>query len=150
MGDASPAGGRGPSSRGFALPAAMPWTTQRGSVPRDDASRTAFATAGGEMAALINSTDWATTSLGQREELSQSLTTILRILVTSRYAMWLVWGKDLTFFYNGACAPTLGVKHPRALGQPASLVWAEIWARHRSAGAVGDGNRLGHLGHLGH
>jgi signal transduction histidine kinase len=87
----------------------------------------AFAIAGGEMANLISSTDWAQTDLGRRESWSQSLTTILRIMVTSRYAMWMGWGKDLTFFYNDAYAPTLGVKHPWALGQPANRVWAEIW-----------------------
>ena len=79
------------------------------------------------MADLINSTDWARTQLGPRETWPQSLLTILRILVTSRYAMWMGWGKDLTFFYNDAYAPTLGVKHPWALGKPANQVWAEIW-----------------------
>ena len=79
------------------------------------------------MASLIAGNDWAATVLGPADGWSQSLKTILRILVTSRYAMWLGWGPDLTFFYNDAYAPTLGVKHARALGQPASQVWAEIW-----------------------
>src|ERR1700722_2978930 len=87
----------------------------------------AFTTAGGEMAALIAAADWNNTVLGPSDAWSQSLTTILRILVTSRYAMWMGWGPDLTFFYNDAYAPTLGVKHSKALGQPASQVWAEIW-----------------------
>jgi signal transduction histidine kinase len=87
----------------------------------------AFTAAGGEMANLIASTDWSATALGPADGWSQSLTTILRILVTSRYAMWMGWGPELTFFYNDAYAPTLGVKHSRALGQPASQVWAEIW-----------------------
>ncbi len=87
----------------------------------------AFTTAGGEMAALIAAADWTQTVLGPRDAWSQSLKTILRILVTSRYAMWMGWGRDLTFFYNDAYAPTLGVKHSKALGQPASHVWAEIW-----------------------
>ena len=81
----------------------------------------------GEMAGLIRTTDWSSSPLGPRENWSQSLVTILRILVTSRYAMWMGWGKDLTFFYNDAYAPTLGVKHPWALGKPANQVWAEIW-----------------------
>ena len=58
----------------------------------------------------------------------RSLQTALRILVTSRYAMWLGWGAELTFFYNDAyAAMSLGAKHPWALGRPASDVWAEIW-----------------------
>jgi signal transduction histidine kinase len=87
----------------------------------------AFTTAGGEMAALIAATDWGGTVLGPADAWSQSLKTILRILVTSRYAMWMGWGPELTFFYNDAYAPTLGVKHSRALGQSANQVWAEIW-----------------------
>ena len=88
----------------------------------------AFTEAGGEMASLIGATDWSHTDLGPRETWPQSLVTILRILVTSRYQMWLAWGENLTFFYNDAYAPTLGVKHPWALGKPASAVWSEIWS----------------------
>ena len=88
----------------------------------------AFLTAGGEMAALISAKDWAATALGAQITWPQSLQTVLRILVTSRYAMWLGWGPQLTFFYNDAyAAMTLGAKHPWALGRPASEVWAEIW-----------------------
>src|SRR5437588_11555554 len=61
------------------------------------------------------------------ETLPQSLLTVVNILLTSRYAMWMGWGEDLTFLYNDAYAPTLGLKHPWALGNPASKVWAEIW-----------------------
>ncbi len=80
------------------------------------------------MAALIAGKDWAATPLGPQQTWPQSLQTVLRILVTSRYAMWLGWGPELTFFYNDAYATmTLGAKHPWALGQPASGVWSEIW-----------------------
>jgi len=52
----------------------------------------------------------------------------VRILLTSRFAMWMGWGPDLTFFYNDAYARmTLGKKHPWALGRAAREVWAEIW-----------------------
>jgi signal transduction histidine kinase/DNA-binding response OmpR family regulator len=88
----------------------------------------AFLTAGGEMAALLAERDWSDTPLGPRATWPRSLQTVLRILVTSRYAMWLGWGPALTFFYNDAYgAMTLGAKHPWALGRPASEVWAEIW-----------------------
>ena len=50
------------------------------------------------------------------------------MLLTSRFAMWMGWGPDLTFFYNDAYgAMTLGAKHPWALGRPSREVWAEIW-----------------------
>jgi signal transduction histidine kinase len=105
--------------------------TYRAAGDRDasgaDGYPSAFALAGGEMAALIGSTDWAATGIGPAENWPPSLMTVLRILVTSRYQMWMAWGDDLTFFYNDAYAPTLGVKHPWALGQPAREVWREIW-----------------------
>ncbi len=102
-------------------------TTASTANPTTDVA-SAFLTAGGEMAALISAKDWAPTSLGAQVAWPQSLQTVLRILVTSRYAMWLGWGPQLTFFYNDAyAAMTLGAKHPWALGRPASEVWAEIW-----------------------
>ena len=58
----------------------------------------------------------------------QSLKTAVRIMLDSRYAMWLGWGPELTFFYNDAYARmTLGPKHPWALGRSAREVWSEIW-----------------------
>jgi hypothetical protein len=48
-------------------------------------------------------------------------------MLGSRYAMWMGWGQDLTFFYNDAYHPTLGTKHAWALGSSARDVWAEIW-----------------------
>ena len=79
------------------------------------------------MAALIAAKDWAATAVGPRHTWPQSLTTILRMMLTSRYQMWMAWGTELTFFCNDAYTPTLGVKHPAALGRPAHQVWSEIW-----------------------
>jgi signal transduction histidine kinase/response regulator of citrate/malate metabolism len=82
----------------------------------------------GQMAALMREKDWAATPLGPTDRWPQSLRTIVRVLLTSRFAMWMGWGPDLTFFYNDAYgAMTLGAKHPWALGRPAREVWAEIW-----------------------
>ena len=80
------------------------------------------------MAARMRAFDWAATPLGPVSQWPQSLRTAVRILLTSRFAMWLGWGRELTFFYNDAYARmTLGKKHPWALGQPTTSVWAEIW-----------------------
>jgi PAS domain S-box-containing protein len=82
----------------------------------------------GELSRLIHDFDWASTPLGPSERWPQSLKTVVRILQTSRFAMWMGWGSDLTFFYNDAYAKmTLGKKHPWALGRPSREVWAEIW-----------------------
>ena len=85
-------------------------------------------TGSGRLSTLMREKDWATTSLGSVETWSSSLRTVLRLMLGSRYAMWMGWGPELTFFYNDAyAAQTLGAKHPWALGRPASAVWAEIW-----------------------
>jgi signal transduction histidine kinase/CheY-like chemotaxis protein len=82
---------------------------------------------GGEMGALMQACNWSKTPIGPVEGWPQSLRTAVSILLTSRFAMWLGWGPQLTFLYNDAYAPTLGVKHPWALGRPSREVWAEIW-----------------------
>jgi hypothetical protein len=80
------------------------------------------------MAALMRARDWASTPLGPPDAWPQSLRTIVRVLLTSRFAMWMGWGPDLRFLYNDAYrAMTLGAKHPWALGRPSQEVWAEIW-----------------------
>ncbi|MET0792000.1 MAG: histidine kinase, partial [Polyangiaceae bacterium] len=92
-------------------------TTSVGIVPGD-----------GELATLIRNKDWTQTALGSPDTWPSSLRTVLRLMLSSRYSMWLGWGPELTFLYNDAYAErTLGAKHPWALGQPASAVWAEIW-----------------------
>src|ERR1700727_300055 len=83
---------------------------------------------GGEMGALIRARDWAGTPLGLVGEWPRSLKIAARIMLDSRYAMWLGWGPDFTFFYNDAYARmTLGHKHPWALGRSARELATEIW-----------------------
>ena len=79
------------------------------------------------MAERIRALDWSSTPLGPMNQWPQSLRTVVNILLSSRYQMWMAWGSDLTMFYNDAYKPTLGMKHPWALGKPAGEVWAEIW-----------------------
>lgn len=80
-----------------------------------------------EMAALMRRHDWAATPLGPPEHWPQALKLALRILLTSRFEMWLGWGPEIRIFYNDAYRSTLGRKHPQALAQPCHVVWAEIW-----------------------
>jgi PAS domain S-box-containing protein len=70
---------------------------------------------------------WEDTPLGCPDSWPQSLKTVIRILLTSRYQMWMCWGPQLTMFYNDAYGPTLGVKQQWALGASAREVWREIW-----------------------
>ena len=91
------------------------------------AQRTTFFPGDSEMARRMDEFDWSATLLGPPDSWPHSLQTAVRILLTSRYAMWLGWGPDLIFLYNDAYKPTLGVKHPAALGWPAQQVWNEVW-----------------------
>ncbi len=75
----------------------------------------------------IRTFDWSTTPLGPIDSWPQSLRTVVNILLSSRYAMWMAWGPELITLYNDAYRPTLGIKHPDALGKKAREVWPEIW-----------------------
>ncbi len=64
------------------------------------------------MGARLRARDWAATPLGPVEGWPQSLTTAVRIMLGSRFAMWMAWGPELTFFCNDAYKPTLGSRRP--------------------------------------
>ena len=82
----------------------------------------------GEIGRDLLAVDWAATPLGPLDAWPRSLQTVVRMLITSRFSMWMAWGPELTFFCNEAYRrDTLGTKYPWALGKPASTVWSEIW-----------------------
>src|SRR3954468_17995342 len=84
--------------------------------------------AGGEVGRDLLAVDWRATSVGPPETWSQSLRTIVHVVLTSRFSMWMAWGEGLTFFCNDAYRrDTLGAKYPWALGRSAREVWAAIW-----------------------
>jgi PAS domain S-box-containing protein len=82
---------------------------------------------GGEMGERIRAFDWSSTPVGPMERWPQSLKTAVQILLGSRYPMFVWWGQEFTQLYNDAYAPMLGTRHPHALGQPAPVVWADVW-----------------------
>ncbi|MBN9508958.1 MAG: response regulator [Alphaproteobacteria bacterium] len=86
-----------------------------------------FPAGGGAMGARMRMLDWAATPLGPSEAWPQSLKAVLRVMLTSRFAMWLAWGPELTFFCNDAYLPTTGLKRDWVLGARSDRVWAEIW-----------------------
>ena len=71
--------------------------------------------------------NWAGTSLGPSAGWPQSLRFSVELMLTSRHPMLLWWGPELIQFYNDACVPLLGQRHPLGLGQPAASCWAETW-----------------------
>jgi PAS domain S-box-containing protein len=79
------------------------------------------------MSALMRAHEWEKTPLGDPRDWPDGLKVPLRMMLTSRFEMWLGWGEDLAFFYNDAYVPTLGAKHPDALGRPMREVWREVY-----------------------
>ncbi len=88
-----------------------------------------FVEGGGEMGELTRSYDWSSTPTGDFDKWPQSLQTIVSIILSSKFPMFLWWGDSLTQFYNDAYRPSLGNtgKHPAALGQKGEDCWPEIW-----------------------
>ena len=120
------------SANGESAPAALPATEEAApsalSAGSDLPAAGDVFSGGGEIGDLMRRKDWSQTPLGPVDGWPQSLRSVVRILLTSRYAMWMGWGKDLTFLYNDTYGRmTLGEKHPWALGEPAREVWREIW-----------------------
>jgi PAS domain S-box-containing protein len=87
----------------------------------------AFLAGGGEMEKKIRAFNWTQTPLGPVEGWPHSLKTAVRILLNSRYPMFVWWGRERTNIYNDAYIPVLGPRHPQALGQPAPKIWADVW-----------------------
>ena len=94
---------------------------------KDDGSGPDFLAGGSDMGGLIRRTTWTDTPLGSPENWPISLKTAVGIMLSSRYAMFVWWGRELVNLYNDAYRPFLGAKHPSALGRSAKDVWAEIW-----------------------
>jgi hypothetical protein len=86
-----------------------------------------FLSGGGEMGARMRAIDWSKTVLGPVAAWPASLRTCVRVVLTSRQPMFVWWGERLINLYNDAYKTILGGKHPAALGQPAPVVWHEIW-----------------------
>jgi len=82
---------------------------------------------GGDMGALLRTVDWAATPVGPIESWPQSLRTAVSIVLESKFAMMVAWGRDFTQFYNDPFRPILGAtKHP-ALGKSTRDTFAEAW-----------------------
>ena len=70
---------------------------------------------------------WSLTPLGAPDTWPASLSAVVRVMLTSRFAMWMAWGPDLTFLCNDAYLPTVGLKRDWVIGSRSDKVWAEIW-----------------------
>jgi PAS domain S-box-containing protein len=86
-----------------------------------------FLADGGEMGERIRGFDWPASPLGRPEAWPQALKTAVRIVLSTKFPMFVAWGPELRFLYNDAYSEILGNKHPFALGHAFEDIWAEIW-----------------------
>jgi two-component sensor histidine kinase len=86
-----------------------------------------FPSGGGEMGALVRALDWSKTSLGPISAWPANLKATISLMLPAQAQIVLFWGPEFVALYNDAYAPTIGDKHPRALGRPARENWAELW-----------------------
>jgi signal transduction histidine kinase len=86
-----------------------------------------FLAGGGESGMRIRAVDWERSSLGSPHDWPRSLKTMVRMMLDSRYAMWMMWGPEHTFFCNDAYLPTVGIRRDWVMGARSDKVWEEIW-----------------------
>ena len=85
-----------------------------------------FLADGGVMGERIRHYDWSSTPVGPIETWPHSLRTAVSMMLHSKFPIYMLWGQELTSFYNDAYAPVLGAKS-EALGRSFRDVWAEAW-----------------------
>jgi len=90
-----------------------------------------------QLADMIRQYDWASTSLGPMSSWPSQLKCAVDISIPSGAQIVLFCGDDFTAIYNDAYAPSIGTKHPRALGSPAKENWGGTLGRPRTVAAHG-------------
>jgi hypothetical protein len=85
-----------------------------------------FLANGGAMGERILCHDWSATPIGAIGTWPQYLRTAVGMMLSSKLPTFMVWGPELTAFYNDAYKPILGAK-PEALGRPFREIWSEAW-----------------------
>jgi PAS domain S-box-containing protein len=108
-----------------APPASLAWEELRGELKMRSTDDGLIG--GGELGKLIRTRNWGGSPLGEIGAWPASLKQTLGLLLPARVQIVLFWGPDYIAFYNDAYAPTIGNKHPTALGRPARENWSELW-----------------------
>lgn len=87
-----------------------------------------FPEGAGQVADLIRAHDWSASSLGHPGAWPPALRTVVSLMLSSRFPMFVAWGPALSLVYNDEYAKILEHKHPKALGNRFDQVWSDIWA----------------------
>lgn len=83
--------------------------------------------ADGKMADRTRHFPWETTPVGAISGWSQTLLCTVNLVLDSQFPNVLLWGPEMSVFYNDAYQPLMDEKHPDALGQAARDCWSEAW-----------------------
>jgi PAS domain S-box-containing protein len=83
------------------------------------------------MGERIRAFDWASTPLGRSDTWPSSLRTAVDLMLGAAQPTYIAWGPTLLSLYNDSFIPVVGDKHERALGQPYSELWAEVWDQYQ-------------------
>jgi PAS domain S-box-containing protein len=81
-----------------------------------------------EMSRRILAYKWKDSPLGPMGQWPACLHAAIDIMLPSQAQIVMLWGEGFIALYNDAYAPTIGDKHPRALGRPARENWGELWS----------------------
>lgn len=82
---------------------------------------------GGDIGARLKKGDFDPAFLGPPPDWSPALKTLMAMVLPAQAQIVLFWGPEFVALYNDAYAPSIGAKHPRALGRPARENWSELW-----------------------
>ncbi|MGJ9416558.1 hypothetical protein ACHAC9_02145 [Massilia sp. CMS3.1] len=77
---------------------------------------------GGRLGRRIRNLDWSQHPLGPIDTRDATLRTSLDIVLFPSFPTFLLWGDDLTLFFNDPYEPMLGQK-AHSLGSPYRAVW---------------------------
>ncbi|MBA1321795.1 ATP-binding protein [Pseudomonas plecoglossicida] len=92
-----------------------------------DQTNPPFLLGGGIVSSLIQTMDWSGSPLGAPQQWSSTLKTLVATILPAQAQIVLFWGPEYVALYNDAYTPTIGAKHPLALGRPAQENWTELW-----------------------
>ena len=86
-----------------------------------------FLANGGAVGDLLRSPLMQGSPLGAPSYWPDTLKALMGTILPVQAQIVLFWGPEFVALYNDAYAPSIGEKHPRALGRPAIENWRELW-----------------------
>lgn len=93
----------------------------------DGGGNAGFPAGGSKLATLMRGLDWSRTPLGPISGWPEHLKSVVNLMLPATAQIVLFWGPEFVALYNDSYAPTIGDKHPGALGRPARESWTELW-----------------------